>query len=321
LEQHAQREAAGKLLVAAWRAGCLDDTPALAKLVQRHEEPTPPPQDGAQAVLVRCASNLFIEFCGNAMALVDWNDGSPTTRGVVPGVVDQYAPGMLPPTDPLVPWNDRVLDDQQAAVVRWLAERVEGLPVPDNCTEREADGEPVNSLRKTGNHWRITFAGQEALVDHGRGADHLYRLFQLPGRPIPTKELHGSVELADLKSTAAALVGRDNAGRLEELKGEWAAVVSRLERDDLSGLEERELREEKTALESEMARLKGLSGMPRTVAASHGDDVAVRKAIKAFAKVTRAAGLPSFADHVVAAVTVGSGVATYNPASPPDWQF
>lgn len=326
LERFAQQEQAGRLIAAAHKAGFLDGLPGVAKLVA---EFTPPAGDSGNGYY----ANMLYVLCGN---FVVGPDGS-----VVPGVVDQLAASM-PAADPLAPWNDRVLDDQQAAVCKWLAERVDGFVQNGESTETNKmsdSSEPVNSMRKTGNHWRITFAGQEALVGHRRGADHLRKLLAEPNVPILAGVLHGSTE-GDLHANDPQVTRSDNAAELERVKRQLQELLDTEEeaaRDREAGyateLSENHYRNKDGLLTraKELAVFghagvvdgEVLVGRPRCERAGKAALVAVRQAINRFAKKVGAAGCPRFAEHVMCSIVpdAAAGTVTYATAKPPEWQF
>jgi hypothetical protein len=128
-----KQDEAGKLVIRAFKLGCLPQINGLSELVDQIDNPPEPPR-GVMAYSDPCPRNLWLDLCGNNVI-----DVVKTALGC-PKVVRGFHGGLLPSQYPEVlpgwPYGDRSQEwksehELWATVCRWLSEQIVDDPVQE----------------------------------------------------------------------------------------------------------------------------------------------------------------------------------------------
>ncbi len=133
---HQDSEEAGRLVMRAFRLGCLQDIIGLSELVSWVENPPPRPPN-VQAWLVPCASNLFTELCGFNKVIVRNEGGNlQAVSGACGGLLPQADPESFSAFPVGSYPTQRQKQEHDALICRWLADKIErdGISRPAEVT-------------------------------------------------------------------------------------------------------------------------------------------------------------------------------------------
>ncbi len=201
--------------------------------------------------------------------------------------------------------------------------RPAGVDEPSRVTE--------NLFRREGKNWRICFAGTEKFVPHAVGMEYVLRLLQSQGRGIDVSDLRaatGEGRSRRVSREDASMLGRGGVSdpvidrdaetgyraRLHELQAERAAAESA---DDV--MELARIQREVEAIETELARAKGLGGRRRRFRddrerARQAVGRAIERAIESIAEAHESLGR-----HLEKSIDTG-WECIYSPEQPTPWR-
>jgi hypothetical protein len=175
-------------------------------------------------------------------------------------------------------------------------------------------------LRREGEIWSISFAGQAARLSDSKGIRYLARLLREPGREFHALDLAGAGSAAPTTQPGAEVIDPEARAAYRERLRDLDAEESEAER---FGDNERaaRARSEREFIAAELAAAFGIGGKARGAATdSERARVAVTKAIKAaLARVAEAS--PALGRHLEATVHTGTFCSyTTDPRAPITWQ-
>ncbi len=180
------------------------------------------------------------------------------------------------------------------------------------------DARSDNELRRDGDVWHVTFAGDTAIIKHSKGVGDLAVLLAAPGRDIHVSELeHVPRELLGARGGEA--LDRRAISAYKERLGELAEELDDAEAaHDLARAER--LRVEYDALVEQLSGSLGLGGRPR--AAGPDPVERLRKAVSARVRdaIRRIEGVhPALGRHLANSIRTGV-YCSYQPEHPVVWQ-